>query len=226
MQLADEFDMYYNQLVNNDDAIEHDNHDMCKDCNVEYIRDDVHYICPSCGICHPIMYEDAENDSRSLASNKSRYKHMNHLSEILNQLQGRQMFIQKDVVVADVKKLLENQPVTYDNVKWALRKLKYGAHYGHIYLIINELDNTQRPPSISRNREEKIKKIFKQVLIRYHQLKKTEPTLRKSFLNYNFVLHHICQMLGYNDLLCYFPLIKTKRKLIEQSAIWNKLMDC
>lgn len=253
MSLMDEFDMYYNQIdilgtrearprqyredcegdklllvsADDDNTTKPDdeplNNHICSVCNVEYIIDDSNYVCPSCGVCHPITYEDASNDSRSLTSNKSHYKHMNHLSEILNQLQGKQIFLQKDAIVADVKRVLGEKEIDYFNVRQAMKKLKYSTYYGQIYLILYELDNNQHPPTISRYREEKIKNIFHHVLREYQKIKKSFN--RHSFLNYYFVLRQICIRFGYNDLVKYFPEMKTINKLNEQLAIWNQIMN-
>ena len=48
------------------------------------------------------------------------------------------------------------------------------------------------------------------------------PDNRKNFLSYAYVLHKFCQLLELDDLLPYFPLLKSREKLQQQDQIWEK----
>jgi len=49
------------------------------------------------------------------------------------------------------------------------------------------------------------------------------PEERKNFLSYSYVLHKFCQLLELDDLLVYFPLLKSREKLQQQDRIWEKI---
>ena len=49
------------------------------------------------------------------------------------------------------------------------------------------------------------------------------PPTRKNFLSYAYVLHKFCQLLEYDNLLSYFPLLKSREKLQQQDEIWKNI---
>ena len=49
------------------------------------------------------------------------------------------------------------------------------------------------------------------------------PPSRKNFLSYAYVLHKFCELLEFDDLLEYFPLLKSREKLHQQDIIWKKI---
>ena len=51
------------------------------------------------------------------------------------------------------------------------------------------------------------------------------PPERKNFLSYSYVLHKFCELLEYDNLLCYFSLLKSREKLQEQDKIWKKICE-
>ena len=49
------------------------------------------------------------------------------------------------------------------------------------------------------------------------------PTERKNFLSYSYVLYKFCELLGEDDFLPCFPLLKSKEKLKQQDKIWKNI---
>ena len=49
------------------------------------------------------------------------------------------------------------------------------------------------------------------------------PEDRKNFLSYSYVLHKFCELLELDELLVYFPLLKSREKLQQQDFIWKKI---
>ena len=49
------------------------------------------------------------------------------------------------------------------------------------------------------------------------------PSTRKNFLSYSYVLHKFCELLEYDELISYFPLLKSREKLQQQDFIWKKI---
>jgi hypothetical protein len=49
------------------------------------------------------------------------------------------------------------------------------------------------------------------------------PKHRLNLISYPYVLYKLCQLLGYNDYLKYFTLLKSTDKLFEQDKTWKKI---
>jgi hypothetical protein len=116
-------------------------------------------------------------------------------------------------------KISKINEVTIQRVKNILKKLKYSEYYEHTVYIVSRLTG-RAPPSLSRETEEKIKYMFKQIqepFIRHC------PTSRINFLSYSYVLHKIFKILKLDDYSHYFELLKSREKLRTQEAIWEKI---
>ena len=104
-------------------------------------------------------------------------------------------------------------------VRDILKKLKYNKYYEHIPHIINKLNGIP-PPVMSRDNEEKLRRMFKEIQIPFH---KHCPKDRKNFLSYSYVLHKFVQLLSLDEFLMCFPLLKSREKLHQQDQIWKKI---
>ncbi len=49
------------------------------------------------------------------------------------------------------------------------------------------------------------------------------PKNRKNFLNYSYVLHKFCELLGLDNYINYFPLLKNNNKLLQHDKIWKNI---
>ena len=49
------------------------------------------------------------------------------------------------------------------------------------------------------------------------------PKNRKNFLSYSYVLHKFVELLGLDEFLPSFPLLKSREKLHQQDLIWEKI---
>ena len=100
-----------------------------------------------------------------------------------------------------------------------LKRLKYNKYYEHIPHIINML-NGSKAPLLSRQYEERLRIMFKEIQTPFME---HCPENRKNFLSYSYVLHKFCQLLELDELLVYFPLLKSREKLQQQDIIWEKI---
>ena len=48
---------------------------------------------------------------------------------------------------------------------------------------------------------------------------------RKNFLSYSYILYKFCEYLKLDDLLQYFPLLKSPQKLMEQDQVWKNFVN-
>ena len=102
-------------------------------------------------------------------------------------------------------------------MKSILKKLGHNKYYEHIPHIINVMSG-KKAPSLSRKEEEQLRTLFKEIQIPFSN---NCPASRKNFLSYSYVLHKFCELLEYDYLLPYFPLLKSREKLLQQDQIWK-----
>jgi len=136
--------------------------------------------------------------------------------------------IPKDVyqkIQAELKKnrVRDLSKLTLKKMKTILRKLRLNQYYEHIPHIISKI-NRLPPPTISREMEEEIRRMFKEM---QEPFERHRPEDRTNFLNYSYVLHKLCQLLELDHVLRCFPLLKSRDKLRLQDDIWAKICkDC
>jgi hypothetical protein len=204
----------------------------CKNCNEDNFEIDSKngiIICTKCGNCEQyIEYTSSNinyNDSTQLEtiSQPFSYQRKNHFKEWLNQLQGKEVTVIPDSVTtlilleAKKERITDSDDITAERVKKYLKKLKLNKYYEHVPNLISKLTN--RPPLIITTEFEKILlDLFDKI---QQPFKKYCPENRKNFLSYSYTLHKFCQLLGKNEYLIYFPLLKSREKLFEQEKIWK-----
>ena len=76
--------------------------------------------------------------------------------------------------------------------------------------------------NISNEYEELLRTMFKEIQVPFF---KHCPDTRKNFLSYSYVLHKFCELLELDDLLIYFPLLKSREKLQQQDYIWKNICN-
>jgi len=118
-------------------------------------------------------------------------------------------------------KITKKERITIKRVKGILKKLKLSEYYEHTVYIVSRLTG-RPPPSLSRDTEEKIKYMFKQI---QEPFMRHCPSSRINFLSYSYVLHKIFKMLGLEEYVVYFELLKSREKLRIQETIWEKICN-
>ena len=202
---------------------------ICNKCKIEKTVhvNDGYIICTSCGDSEPILLEsDKPIFKDTIVDVKTGiYKRSNHLAEILNQFQAKETTEIDEDIYNQIKEELKIQRIydykelNYNLIKQVLKKLRLNRYYEHIYHIINNL-NGLPSPSMKREEEENIKKIFKEI---QEPFKKFKPKKRKNLLNYNYIIHKICELYEYDQFLPCFPLLKSRVNLEEQDIVWQKI---
>lgn len=210
---------------------------MCQNCQVEQqlIRDDGIYVCTQCGLTENIIIE-SEIPSHKENTNEKRhsaYDRRNHLSEWLNQFQGKESTdIPSDIFMAIDKELqkikinknnLSNMPYRKARqlIREILKKIRETDYYEHVPFIISRITG-KPPPTISRDVEETIKKMFKEAQVPFN---KYRPSDRKNFVNYSYALHKMFEILNMDEVADCFPLLKDRKKLQKLDQIWKKICE-
>ena len=205
------------------------NIEKCPQCsNVLILKNvDSKLLCEECGFTQTIIinsekvsYKDPPRESSYFA-----YKRINHFNEWLAQFQAKETTdIPEEVYKGILDELKKNKfinikELSYKNVREILKKLKFNKYYEHIPHIINII-NGQKAPILTRQYEEQLRMMFKEIQTPFMT---HCPADRKNFLSYSYVLHKFCELLELDDLLVYFPLLKSREKLQQQDQIWEKI---
>lgn len=208
---------------------EDSNIDVCETCKIEktlYISYGK-LICNQCGEETTIVvdsdkpsYKDPPREVSYFA-----YKRINHFNEWLAQFQAKESTdIPQDVydnIILELKKerIVDMSALTPKKLREILKKLKKNKYYEHIPHIINKLNGIP-PPVMSRETEEELRRMFKEIQIPFH---KYCPPNRKNFLSYSYVLHKFVQLLELDEYLKCFMLLKSREKLHQQDQIWKNI---
>ena len=141
----------------------------------------------------------------------------------LSQFQAKESTEIDEEIISLIKSELKKQRIkNIENMelskfKTILKKLKLNDYYEHIPYIKSQI--TGKPaPTISRETEEKLKKMFDQI---QEPFDRHCPPDRINFLSYSYVLHKFCQLLELDDFIKCFPLLKSRQKLRAQDQIWK-----
>jgi ribosomal protein S27E len=206
--------------------------DVCKTCaysNIIHFHDTSDLVCDGCGaivaalISEELTYREEQETSEKIVNYS--YKRENHFNEWLSQFQAQEMTnIPVEVIDqlrSELKKMkIKNlEDITHAKIRGLLKKLRLNKYYEHVPYITNIL-NGIKPPNMPQELEEYLRIMFKDIQKPFDD---NCPTERKNFLSYSYVLYKFCELLGEDDYLQYFPLLKSKEKLYQQDVIWNKI---
>lgn len=193
----------------------------CKVCNIEKVLDikKSSYICTQCGEMETVII-DEDNTIKEYSC----YKRLSHFREWLTQFQAKESTDIDEDVYKDIVNELKKQRITdpkklnRERMQKILFKLGYSHLYEHIPYIINKLSNIP-PPKISPDIEKKFYNMFMMIQKPWELYK---PKGRKNIISYSYIIYKFCELLELDNLLKYFPLLKSGKKLMEHDEIWKK----
>ena len=186
-------------------------------------------ICHVCGVSDFILgdevgfKEEQEHEKNIVYS----YKRENHFNEWISQFQAKESTNVPDEVLARLRtefkkqKIKDLSEITHEKVKGLLKKLNYAKYYEHVPYIATILSGIT-PPTMPQELEDKLRLMFHAIQAPFE---KHKPENRKNFLSYSFVLYKLCELLGHDEYLPCFPLLKSKEKLYVQDQIWFKICE-
>lgn len=209
--------------------IENDAYGECPECDKEMIfsANEAIFTCTDCGFQQFVLVDSDKPSYKDPPREVSyyAYKRINHFNEWLAQFQAKESTeIPQEVyeaICAELKKerILDYRTLARQKVREILKKLKYNKYYEHVPHIINRL-NGQNAPVMSREVEEKLRYMFKEI---QPSFQKNCPKDRSNFLSYSYVLYKFCELLDLDEYLPSFPLLKNRDKLYIQDKIWEKI---
>lgn len=116
--------------------------------------------------------------------------------------------------------------LTPTKIRDILKKLNGDArkYYEHIPYILHRL-NGMNMPHFCPELEEKLRSMFKSIQVPFSKAVLLVAPGRKNFLSYSFVLHKFMQLLGLDEYIHNFPLLRSRDKLHVQDLIWKKICE-
>jgi hypothetical protein len=230
-------DIYNRYLVEvekeNDKNEKPQNSDLmpCKNCNAKFsfILDEIvaDRICKECGVTEyypteEVGFKEEQDMEKNIIYS---YKRENHFNEWVSQFQAKESTNVPEEVISLLRnefkkqKIRELSEITHEKVKTLLKKLDKSKYYEHVPYIATMLNGIQ-PPTMPQSLEDRLRLMFHQI---QKPFEKHKPEKRKNFLSYSYVLYKFCELLGEDNYLPCFPLLKSKEKLYAQDEIWKKI---
>jgi uncharacterized coiled-coil protein SlyX len=204
-----------------------DTFDKCKKCNGELVSIDYDgvLICKNCSNQYKFLIEYEKPSYKEPPKEVCfyAYKRINHFREILAQFQAKETTQISDNVIENIKNQIKKErldlsKLSNNKTKDILKKLGYNKYYEHIPFIKEKLGI--KPPNMSIELENKLCNLFLEIQKPYS---KYCPNVRVNFLNYYYVLYKMCELLGEDEYLPHFYMLKDPVKRMEQDEIWKKI---
>ncbi len=204
-----------------------DPYGTCSVCEEEmtFSANEALFFCSSCGHQEFVLidsdkpsYKDPPREITYYA-----YKRINHFNEILAQFQAKESTdIPEELFQAILDELKKERITSTEHLKpnkirEILKKLKCTNFYEHVPYILNRI-NGKTAPVMTREVEEKLRFMFKEIQSSFI---KHCPKNRSNFLSYSYVCYKFCELLGLDEYLHCFPLLKNRDKLYNQDKIWQ-----
>jgi Zn finger protein HypA/HybF involved in hydrogenase expression len=205
---------------------------LCEKCNDEMILD-LHnglLVCRICGESQTILvesdipnYKEDSNDTKTYVA----YKTMNHFNEWLNKIQGKEVIELSDEVCDKIKKEISKynlngnpQNIPPQNMREILSKLGLNKYYDDIPYIIFKTTGKE-PPIISREQEEKLRQMFREV---QEPFKIYKPKDRRNLISYSYIIYKLCELTELDYILPFITLLKSDQKIKDMDInIWKKI---
>lgn len=204
----------------------------CKNCNNEqriFHSGNSIMICPLCGQEEKLLVETDTPSYKEPPREMTyfAYKKINHFNEWLSQFQAKESTDISDEIFekieAELKKerYLDIKNLTASKVRDILKKLNQTKYYEHCHYITNRI--TGRPaPEIDEELQEKLRNMFRQI---QGPWMRHCPTDRSNFFSYPYIFYKFFQLLGRDEYLPNFRLLKSREKLQEHDIVWKKICD-
>jgi Poxvirus Late Transcription Factor VLTF3 like len=212
----------YSEAMNETSVVEKPvSNNYCENCGKTNTFEKNSIYCLDCGIS--LDTQKYEYQRNSFVHKKFDYKRINYFKEWIIKIQSKEnkcipaeIFEKIDL---ELKKYGKNfSDLNYMRLRKILKKIGHPEYYENIYLIIN-ITNKRKRIEIPEDIQNKLYVMFSMIQDPFEAHKGT----RKSFLSYAYTLYKFFEILGYNEFLFCFPLLKSKIKLYEHDRIWKKI---
>jgi ribosomal protein L37AE/L43A len=203
---------------------------ICKNCNTDMVlnHNTGLFNCQNCGLCKNVIIDtDKQNHKEPPKEMTSfSYRRINHLNEILSQIQGKETTDIPKEIYEEIHNELRKErftdisKLTTDKLKKVLKKIGRSKYYEHIPYMVIQMGGIP-PPVISPEVEEIIRDIFLKMQHPFNNCEKE----RTNFLTYTGVLYKIFELLDMDHYLKNFKFLKDDKKQYYQEQIWKQICE-
>ena len=184
-------------------------------------------ICLKCGVtdyvqCQDVGFKEEQEMERHVIYS---YRRENHFNEWVNQFPAKeytsvpQELLEQLQLAVKKQRIKDKSDLTHRKVREMLKKIHMNKYYEHAPYITTTL-NGVKPPTMPQALEDRLRLMFGQI---QKPFEKHCPENRKNFLSYSYVLYKFCELLGEDEYLPCFPLLKSKEKLYKHDIIWKNI---
>lgn len=203
--------------------------DSCPFCGVgqmRALRTTSQMVCSECGKAS--VFVDCSSQAMGYGQDVEyasfSYKRATHFQECLNSFQAKETTEIPDTIMRKICQKLYKQNVseaqiTPKKVREILKSLGLRRFYENTTLICCHLTG-KTPPRLSASEEEQLRSMF---LAIQGPFEKHCPADRKNFLSYSYCMYKFSELLGLDEFLCCFSLLKGRDKLYRQDQIFEKI---
>lgn len=200
----------------------------CESMNIIFLHNTSERVCSNCNIVEIVNTDDDIGFKEEQDIDKTivySYKRENHFNEWMCQFQAKESTTVSHEVIDNIKfelkkqKISHRDDITHTKIKEILKKIGYSKYYEHTPYITTMV-NGIKPPTMVQELEDRLRIMFYQIQAPFD---KHCPKDRINFLSYSYVLYKFCELLGEDEYLPCFPLLKSKEKLYKHDQIWKKI---
>ena len=208
----------------------------CNECGAPtvYLKGEALVVCTECGLTRgscDVSLDAVPFVDRPAKISETGYKRINHFNEWLAQFQAKGSTeihpdVINEVVEEFTKRRQKSSDVTPERVRKYLKLLGYTGFYEHIVQIASIISR-KPPPYLTPQQEERLRIMFRLCQVPFdecpNKLKKDPATgkIRKNFPSYSYTLYKFCELMGYDDFLHYFKLLKSPKNLEQHDRMWE-----
>ena len=180
-------------------------------------------VCDDCGAVAASGYGQTESQ-RVVRTPVSNYKRIHHWHERISQLLLSETAIPADEFARIAERLLDgtHTVLNKDSIRAVLRSLNMQQYIERWLQIIQRLTGIE-PPKPGAALLHLLDLRFTELQMPFKHFKAEG---RKNFLNYNFVMCRLLQMIpGCTPFCMFFPLIKSRQKLKALDEMWAQMVS-
>jgi len=203
--------------------------DECTKCQVPRILDSEQAIlvCPRCA--HSIPYMDSSSNAMAYGEEVEftvyLYQRANYFNEYLSNFQGKESTKLNEQDIQKVARILyhkykirDKSQIKVETIRDIVTDYKLGLSK-QVSALWSRL--TGLPcPRLSQSQEKICRNMFLAIQAPFE---KYCPPTKKRMCSYPYILYKFCQLLGWDEFLDHFPLLKDPAKLRYLENLWRKI---
>jgi hypothetical protein len=188
------------------------------------------YTCMMCGTISHRSGDDLQWGFKDIqdvsVKNGFAYKKTNRFMDQIRSMQGKENAdVPIHVIQAVYDEIMKEayfdmEKLTTRHIKQYLKRTHFEKYYDHSAYILEHIKGAP-PLDLTAEEEEIFYQMFLEIQEPFEEAAKQVMPVRKSFLSYPYVLYKFAELLGMQEKLKYFQLLKSPDKLDVHDRIWH-----